>query len=241
MVRVSYFQRQKYEQLTIPIISVLFVLVLTALVVVPQFSNLLADKKQINQLKEELANLDKKSQVLANLDAAELNIKTEKLYRAIPADQDLAYYILAIRSMARRSGVQFTGIDLGKISISKAAVKTKSKNRLAADNTVQLAVMLKGQLQQLKEYLNQIETSIPLVIINEFSFSQAAEGGNILSAKLVLDFYFLLDPDSLGKLTDPVSVITAADNLEFERIDGLSEPEVISLPRVPVGNTNLMP
>jgi len=101
-------------------------------------------------------------------------------------------------------------------------------------------VLLSGELNRLHEFLYQIETSIPLALIKEFSFTKNAASSG-LNAKLILDFYFLLDPEEIGKVTDPVSVVTAADEKEYDRIESLSEPEVISLPRVPVGNPDLMP
>ena len=243
--RPFYAQRKSLEQLSLPGISVLLVVILTVVVLIPQIIGSISDQREIGDLRLKVARLTEKATLLANLDSAELSVRSLELSQALPADEDLGYFMTAIRSMSRRAGLVFTGVDFVGGGVSQPTyapgVPKVARRRVAVqpkENFVRLAVLLSGDMGSLETFLREVEASVPLSVIEEFSFSR--DQGSLLVARLTLKYFYSPLPETLGKTDQPAPVVTQAEEQLYDRLTEFRAPEVVQLPRIPTGNPNLM-
>lgn len=238
-------QRNRYRQLMVPGLSLVAIILLTVLVMIPQIQNAVADRRETLELRVRVAVLKQKSEVLANLDVVELNIRSDKLAAALPSTNDLGYFLLGVRSMAERAGVLFQGMEL--VGVERTAVTEASGVPAIArrqtqvrkqENVARILVQLSGDIEQLRRFLQEVEESIPLAHVDEFSFGNVDADG-FLRARVTLKYFYSPVPDALGKAEQELPVVSAAEEQVYRRILELREPDVVELPRVPTGNQNL--
>ena len=240
-------QRQKYEPLMLPAVSVVVVLLLTVLVLIPQVRRLVVDFREIGELRERVRVLSEKAVVLGNLDRAELAVRSSKLSQALPSDEDLGYFLTAIRSMARRSGSQFNGVELlGRADVEQPiyaeGVPQAARKRVPLrqkEDAVLIAVILQGEVAALQQFLLEVERSIPLASLTELFFG-GERGASELTAKLTLKYFYSPLPETIGVRAQPLQVITGAEEQVYDQLAEFAEPEVVELPRVPTGNKDLI-
>jgi len=241
-----WMQKKQYQKMLLPVVSVLVVVVLTIFVLIPQIKAAVSDMEKAEVLAQRKQVLTEKATMLASLDVAELAIRVKTLSKVLPSDEDIGYFISGIRSMARRAGVIFEGMTFAGSSSPKPIVYGEGVPEVAKRRVVQkpkeftalIDINLGSNVDSLQEFIRQVETSVPLSTLEEVSLSSARD--KVDSARVLLKYYYSPAPELLGGSESPLKVITSAEDQIYQDILGLSEPEVVELPRVPVGNNRLL-
>lgn len=231
-------QSQKWQPLLVPFLTVIVITVLSLVVVIPQGRALISDIRGIGERREDLEALKEKVASLGSVNAAQVRTQATTLSRAVPSSDDLGFFLLSVRSMANRAGITFSGVQL--VAESQTFSPTPRERPQAGRELVtKLSVQLEGDFMAVERFLQEVETSLPLSKVSEFSFSRD-EGGGALAGKVHLTFFYLTDPETLGKISSPLPVVTAAEARVLDMINAFRVPEISSETQVPRGKTNFM-
>jgi len=226
--KTFYGSKRRFEQLTVPGLVVLVVVLLTLLVLLPQAKGLFEDIKQNRLLKEQGETLNQKATTLKSLDPTELTNRVNKLELATPSEQDVGYFLNGLRSVTRRAGVEFNGADL---LVSKSQLEEGPRE----ETTVQMDVKVAGELLGLRQFLREIDESLPIMELESFSFRRSGDGVKFDGSLQIL-FYFLPKPNQIGKVSNPLVVVSKSEKDLYDQIFNLKEPDVVRMKRVPLGN-----
>ncbi len=235
---------RKYEQLTLPGLALVVAVALTVIVLIPQMNSLWQDQQEIRELNKKLAALKEKAALLQTLDAAELANRSDKLRQSVPNNEDLGYFILGAKDATNKSGMKFRGVEMMAQSEKPAEaagtpeIAKRKTVVMVKKNQTTLEISLQGNLAPLVEFLRLAEESLPLNKIVKFNFSRQQTQEMI--GKVTVDYFYLPLPETIGAPEAQLPVITQAEEQVYSQIAEFTAPEVVELPEVPVGNTNLI-
>lgn len=230
----SYLKR--YQQLVLPTVVLIAVVGLTLFVVIPQMAQIWADWGNLQTLKQQVGKLTEKATVLSNLDAGELTVRTRELIADIPADEDLAYFVTGVRSMADQAGVGLTSVELVGVAEVEASVSAVTKK---GEQFIPIKIGVIGSLTKLREFLTVMNTSVPLVEMQEFQYGRAL-GGDSFSGVVTLHFFYSNAPGSIGASDQPLPVISAAEEEAYQKLASYLEPKVTEIQQVQTGQTEFI-
>jgi hypothetical protein len=225
----SWYQRNKYDRVTIPIIAVISTLLLTAFVLVPQIQQISSEYDSLKIKRENLKLISEKANLLANLDISELNSRAASLQGILPTNEDLGYFVVATRNISSRAGVSLVGVNFFD----------EEQDEDESGNATLLSVKINGTLDGIRGAVLELERSAPISEIVTLTSSKL-DSSQLYTANILVKFYYEPLPESLSKIGQSLTVITAANEKTYETLLDFTQPDLVSLPRVPVGNVNLM-
>lgn len=222
----------------LPLLVVILIFTFTFVFLKPKFSVILKTNRQLVDNKKVLANLTNKLNFLQGLAKVELTDKTNLVLDILPAEKDVPRNLFTIRKVAYNNGLIITGIDIAEVGeISTASAKQQlNKNEILPSLLINIAV--NGNIEQVKNFITQLESTSPLMKVNNVLMTSKKEG--LTEVIIDLKAFFLSFPESIGKSEQPLSVITSEEEKVFAKIGGFTSfksEEII--PNLPVGKENL--
>lgn len=222
----------------LPILVVFLILVVTALVLKPRLEVMAKSRQQLIKDKKVLADLTKKLATLEGLAQVEFSEKTEIALAVLPAEKDVPSNLSVIKAVALNNGLIINDItisEVGEIDALAADIKLKKEAILPS---LRLDVSLTGNMEMIKNFISQIQSTAPLMEVKNVSLSQKKTESP--ETKMQIEAYFLPFPKTLGKPEQPLIAITNGEEKIFSRISDftfLNSQQ--TLPNLPVGKENL--
>lgn len=235
---------EKYRAFILPGLAILVMAVVMLTVNVKQTRALIEDAQGIGELKQRHGKIVQKANLLKSLDAAELEGRTLTLLQGLPADNDLGYFLTAVRSTVERAGLNLAGIKMvggstiePKTKKEAEATEKKQTAGLAKMESLEFEAELSGSFLAWQKFLFEADSSLPLVEVESFSFGGS---GSSYGGEVKLKYYYAQLPEMIGAASDPLPVVTGAEDEAYLRLVDFSRLEIEELPRVPTGNPQLI-
>lgn len=222
----------------LPIFVVFLILVFSLAILKPKLDIIFKTSSQLNTNKKTLAALTKKLASLEGLAKVELTDKTNLALDFLPAEKDVPGSLFSIKKMAYNNGLIIGDISIAEVGeLATISAKQKiNKNEIIPSFKINLHVF--GDVERLKNFIISLESSTPLIRVNQISLTTKKGAGQ--EAIIDLAAFFLPFPVSIGKSEQPLVAITADEEKVFTRISEFSsfrnEQEI---PNLPVGKENL--
>ncbi len=222
----------------LPSLIVFLILIITVSVLIPKV-RVIADSRQgLLKDKKNLTGLTKKLAALEGLAQVEFSEKVDVALAVLPMEKDVPGNLAVIKSLALNNGLIVNNITIGEIG-EIAAVNPTAK---MAKNTIlpsfKINVSLIGNIEMIRNFINQIQLTAPLMAVKNVSISQKKT--EIPETSLGIEAYFLPLPKTLGKPEQQLVAITSGEEKIFNRINDFTFlGNEVNLPNLPVGKENL--
>jgi len=207
------------------------------LVLKPQLTSFFDLRKDLAEQKKELAALSQKEAVLEGYDQNELQNRANFALKVLPAEKDSPLVLVTVRSLIYEHNLTLSDltIGVGSLGTESAKLKTKAEEKEGVPS-FSLSLSFSGALTDLYDFLTAIESTFPLMRLEELSFSRE---GHSIEANLELVSYYLALPQSLGKTDREIIPVTSEEEEVYLEINQYSSPEGgVFLPPVTSGKEN---
>jgi hypothetical protein len=166
------------------IVSGLVGIVMIALVIVPQFNQILTTQTKLGQEKKLLTQLQNKTQALNESQTLDLVNQAKLVDSALPSHKPLLELMTSLNFVASWAQVSITDIQLspGEISTDSAqatpntkAVATSSKAKKVTPKTyknLDVDLTVEGGLDKLNLFLKNLENTVPFSTITKFTLAE---------------------------------------------------------------------
>ena len=217
-------QSKNYKSLLWPGIIFLVVAVIGLAFLKPKITGIFQLRKQIAKDKNTLAQLTQKINALEGLDEKELEIKIEKVLKALPSEKNIAglLYTLKILSQETEVGLKDIQVSPGELSTRSAQPETKSESGLPL---LSFSLIVEGESEKARNFFDRIETIMPLMKIRGIGMAQSDEG--VVEANLELATFFLLLPKELGVIENPLALITLQEEKAYQELTRFKAAEKV--------------
>ncbi len=233
---ISYLRQ--YEFLLASLAVILVVLLLSLVLLLPNFNRANTIFRQQSDLKQRLDNLKKKDNTLTSLDYQYFKDNFGKVSQVLPESKDYVSLFSTFDKLEQKFGVSVvrTDFQLGVVSTNSAKL-TKSPTSAAYLLPINIEVM--GRLPQLLNFVKALsDFSGRFITLDQVQWTQKDE--DILLFSLSGKAYFYPLPTTLGTIDSPLPKIEKQGEeilAKITKIEVASEPEDIG--KVAVGKKDL--
>lgn len=229
------FQIEEIKPYVIPGLIFLLILISALFLVKPRLADIIQIQKELKKEKERLSQLTAKLASLESLDVSELTERAELTLKVLPGEKNLPLLLFRLKSLAvkNRLGLEIN-TNPGELATDSAQTKDEKLPVLS------FLLNVNGQMNDLKEFLSQLNQEAPLVRVQSLEISADEKVVLKTSSDLTLDSYFLSLPLSLGVSEKPLSLLTPKEEeiyQELSRLKFLEEKEM-KFPSLPSGKEN---
>jgi len=160
----------------------------------PKIFEILEIQKKINKERKMLADLTQKAATLEGLDEIELTEKTEVLLKALPPEKDVANILLTFKVLGSQAEITLQGIQV--------------------DSGDTFSLKIEGGTEKIIRFMERIETSYPLMKLEEIAVS--SREGSSTQATAKVQAFFLPLPQALGSVESPLSLVTPQEEKIYQ-------------------------
>lgn len=216
----------RYKNFTLPLITLLILLLLTVTLGRAIVGRLLGTRASIAQLQKEGELLVVKLDALSALGQDELARTSQSAVAAIPSESSTLFALAAIRELALSRGLDVSNLRVAEIpDLEKGGVKA-----------VELNFDTQGGFFQTLGFLNDLGGSAPLMRVSKAKFSVSASSS--LTKFTVVSAWGSL-PKTVGKVTDPLQTLTSSEQEVLGRLTSLRRLSGVQTEAAPPqGRTN---
>ncbi len=202
----------KYKAFFLPVILIIGILFASLFFLRPKIFEIFELQKKVTKERKTLAELTKKAATLEGLDEVELTEKTEVLLKVLPPEKDVANILLTFKVLGSQAGISLQEVQI--------------------DSEDTISLKIQGQMEKAISFMEKIETSYPLMRLEEATISSKEE--NQTQATIKVKFFFLPLPKTLGSVDSPVSLVTPQEEKIYQEISKFT-PVLIEENLPPVG------
>jgi hypothetical protein len=234
---------EKLKKTMLPLGVAVIIIVLSLVFVKPFIEKSIKLSQENKTNKRKLALLLEKANKLEGLNEAELQEKVNLVERVLPSKKPVLLFIDSLKLLADEQEVLIGGVTLNPGQIY--AEEKEQKNV----ESMQIAFQVTGELDKISQFLDSLEQRGPVMRVESFGLKipdlesgqqdskQDQEG--VESTLNVKVFYQYL-PESMGKVSDPLHLLSAEEKKILEEIEKF---EVIKVEQdeqllTPVGKEN---
>lgn len=219
----------------IPILVVLLAVFASFSFLMPKIAAIFKLQKEVSQNKKNLASLVQKVNFLEGLNQTELTKKTDILLAALPAEKDVPRLLITFKTLASQ-----TGVELEQIQVTPGEL-VSTENGQATSSTLPFLpfkIQAFGELKEIRNFLDKIEKTFPLMKIADVSLSGTQE--DLFAATINLDAFFLPLPKGLGPAEKALPLLSLQEEETYQRLTSFEKVELPEgLPPVQSGKENL--
>jgi hypothetical protein len=149
--------------------------------IIPQIQAMLEVQNQTAVESRKLAALEQKARQLEQILTPELLGQIDTVNVLLPSRKPLLELLASLNQVSNQTQVSVTGIELSPGSIATdsstpagSAAPSSKQNRgksSSASNSLTVKLLVEGQLSQLNQFFNSMESTAPLVTITSLSLS----------------------------------------------------------------------
>lgn len=198
----------RYRNFTLPLITLLILLLLTATLGRAIVGRILGTRANILQLQKEGQLLAAKLDALSALSQDELARSSQNAVAALPSESSTLFALAAIRELALSRGLELSNLRVSEIAdLEKGGVKA-----------IELQFDTQAGFFQTLGFLNDLGGSAPIMRVSKAKFSVSAASS--LTKFTVVSAWGSL-PKTVGKVTDPLETLTSSEQEVLGRLTAL--------------------
>lgn len=220
MERVEFICK-RWRLFVLPLVVIIFCLLALAMVVLPQFKKVTDLNQQLKIEREKLVALGAKLADLEGIDEMVLGERVSFSLSALPKNKDVMKTISLFNGLA-----QLTQTQIDSLEVSPGEIATESPTMVDPDlENLTFRLKFSGEnSQQLVDFLNQIEQSLPLMNITTFRLNTA---GDFSPSQLTVVSYFSSIPSSLDTIDAPLKKVAKEDELILDSIKDYKKYQIV--------------
>jgi len=217
----------KYKNFLIKFLLIVIIMFSGWIFLRPKITDIFQMRKNLKEEKEKLTKLTQKEALLESLDEYELTTKTQFLLKILPSQKDVLLPLATLRSLADQLNLRVSSIQVNLSEIN-------SSNQLSS---IGFSLKIEGDRESIKEFIGKIRVTYHLMKIEDLNFS--LKGVSESETTLKIKTFFLSLPKEIGKIEDPLSLITPVEEKVYQEVSIFSSPlREEFAPSVPVGKEN---
>jgi len=195
------------SKITISLISLVLAAALVFFLVIPFWSSVKVLKQELVSKKEEATKIEElltKTQQL-NQEYQEVSVDTEKIFLALPSEEDIPRLLVQFDSLAASNGLLFESIGFGEIAEEERGKASRdetgqlsvsqAKRTVFSFLNLPLDVNISGSYEAFRLYVDALEKNIRSMDVNGIKFTSQKVGQGELSGifnfGLLVDVYYL--------------------------------------------------
>ncbi|MBI2020287.1 type 4a pilus biogenesis protein PilO [Candidatus Daviesbacteria bacterium] len=186
-----------YRLYIFPLVIGLSCIILIILVIYPQISKLISNRKVEGELKDKTILLEAKAEQLESFDAQALSKRVDYVLSSYPAEKDFATTVGLIPQIAANSGFSVTSLNFAS-----------SSSEGEKNYRVSLDVIGPGSL--IDTFVSDIESSARLMRVSNLEIS-AGRSGDEINATIGIDVLYSSLPAEFGTVDTPLPEFSAKD------------------------------
>lgn len=227
-----------YQSFVVSGSIVLFCLVAVFAVLVPAVKMTFRLIQETQTLRKTVQTLENKERILNELDVDMLTAYAKAALSAVPADKSLGSLFSTVDALTAREGVTVTAVSLGAVG----SVATESATRFSADeqkigvNIVPFSIVIEGAVDRVRNVVDAAVKIRRFFRVRSFDLGFDAKTG-VTKSTLAMDAYYVPDPKLLGKVTDPLTTLTAEEMEVLDKV--MSFPLLTAETSVGSGSANI--
>lgn len=195
IIRIIYL---KYKEYLLPVIFFIISWGFFIQFVIPEIQNFLVARDQVTTSEQTVAVITQNYNTLASLNDDDLRSLLNTANHALPQIKDFAGILDTISTAAGSSGV-----TLNDYSFQIGDINSTDNPSGAANQTVQITLTLKGDVDQVKKFIQVLSQQLPLSAVTNVSITSAS------SANITASFFYSPLPRLTFVDTSPLRVISA--------------------------------
>ncbi len=187
----------------VPFISVVVLIALVFFAIIPLWNKVTTKQNQLASAQEELKKLTQKEEKLKQLDEEELETQFQVAEIALPSGKEVPALLVGISNLYNQQGMTLTNLKItpGKVSTEAAtpqigdqtqtpvAGSAQTKNSTFPTNKrLDFDIVLSGSLEQARGFLENLEKSLRLMVVNSFTFTKSITGNAQVSLRISAPF-----------------------------------------------------
>lgn len=203
-----------YSRFMLPTVIYLMCALVLYFGIIPGFNKIMSMWRERQTLVTENAEIQKHIDVLVSLDDLTLRNYVKTLISAVPAEKSYQTEFSTIEAVAGQNGLQIVNLDIANAGIisSQSAESKSSKTLIAGLSTLPVNASLIGTPDQILNFLDTIIQVRRLLQVETFNIN--FEGVDQAQLNVTLDGYYAPYPETLGKPTDKLDLVTS-DEMNF--------------------------
>lgn len=232
---------KKSKSFLFPGLILILVILVSLFWLRPKVIVIIKSNRDLATNRKTLAELTKKVTTLEGLSQPELNDKVDLVLKILPSEKDVPGNLFVLKKLALDNGLMVSELsipEVGEIASSSAETKKTSKDEILPSLEVKLTLV--GSREKIISFLQQAETTAPLMRVNSLAMSQKMEG--LDEALVDIRTYFLPFPKTIGKLEQPIVPVTSQEEKVFNELSNFKlfeGSEVSSSSALPTGKSDL--
>lgn len=198
----------------IPVAIGLLIITLAFKLSLPQISDLQNNRALLAVKEKDLAALAQKAGELERLDKQDLAAKFRTLDTTLPSQKNVFGALSSLYFAAGESSVNLKSFELapGLISTPSASVSAAASDL----SFLSFKAQIEGDIQNIKKFFEKINTTNPLFAVTKMTSS--SNDGKTYDAELELAVYWQPLPTVLGKISDPLPMMSSSEEKVLEKI-----------------------
>ena len=235
--------------LYVPLISVILIVVLTFVVVVPNFRQIFTLRKEIAEAQEEFDRLTVKKETLESLEREVLDGQVEKLLEALPSEQAYLVWIRTLNSIAQNNNITLDSFGLSPGSVATSSSLPRVGQDTDADpgrqvsassnlRNVALGFGISGSLNSIQSFFSDLESALPLIRIGNIEVMGSSQFSRLGAEFSIFLFYAPL-PSQLGTVSRPILKLNEAEEELYASLLSFNSYREATESSVPVGRENI--
>jgi hypothetical protein len=211
MIKTDFIN--KYKNFLIPVFLIVSIIFSGWNFLLPKIIDIFQMRKTINEEKRKLIKLTEKEAFLESLDEYELIEKTQLLLKILPSEKDIILPWATLKSLASQFNLKTESIqvDLGDDKLNTGLSTVVFSLRVNANNK-----------ENIREFIEKIKVTRPLMEIEDLSIYFKTESES--EANLKIKIFFLGLPKEIGKVEDPLSLLTTEEERVYQKVSEFSSP-----------------
>jgi len=202
---------------TLVVYSVLLIAGILSLLIglIPAIQNSFTLVADLQTMRADIIRIQKKASMLDSLNQADLEQNAKEVIAAVPSDKSIATLLSTIEAVATKNNMYISDMSIeGIASLATGSAKSAMK---AEGNSLTETISLQGELIQLRNFLADCIRVRRLMRIRDVALTSMPKT-NLITAKLVVEVFYLPLPLSIGKPSDSLEPFTQQELSTIEKL-----------------------
>lgn len=174
-----------------PIVVGLMVVVGSVSVLIPQLTQLVELRTDLDAQQKKLVTLQAKANQITQLDEALIERLADTVFLALPAHKPYYEVFTLLQQLSSETGVILGDFDLNPGSLATAAAATAPTASSKGYVSLETSIVIRGTAEQLAQFIDQLQRSLPLLTMTSVSVSGDTSNTLIRQAKLDITVHYV--------------------------------------------------
>lgn len=209
----------KYQPVILPAVTGIICLILLLFVVIPQFTKIQTNQKNLKQIQEKIKFYNQKAATLKNIEPKAYEDNLTATLLALPDDRDIPGIIGQIQTLLLQTDLLLDGVIFTNPSVAGSGV-----------NNYQVKIEVTGELENIKSFISKMQESSRLVRLSQIELSSFGLTATKVKASMEFTTFFQSLPQTVINLDKEVPELSNNDKQLLAKLKG-------SITNTPSGGT----